>query len=109
MGNSVIFPLGLMRPIWLPSYSVNQRLPSGPAVILSGELPDVGRRNSVIFPLGVMRPIWLTLFSVNQRLPSGPAVIPSGPLAYVGIVNSVSFPASRTELMVGVGWRVTVD
>src|SRR5260221_2846211 len=32
-GNSVMVPLGLMRPIWLPPCSVNQRLLSGPAVI----------------------------------------------------------------------------
>src|SRR5260370_9186353 len=34
-GNSVMVPLGVMRPILLllPSSSVNQRLPSGPVVI----------------------------------------------------------------------------
>ena len=55
---------------------MNQRLPSGPAVIPtgfgaagSGELGDgIGCR--------VDLPIWLTASSVNQRLPSGPAVIP---------------------------------
>src|SRR5436853_7454529 len=66
----------VMRPILLPSRSVNQRLPSGPAVIPSGLLLDVGRGNSLMVPLGLMRPIWLPSCSVNQRLPSGPAVIP---------------------------------
>ena len=39
-------------------WSVNQRLPSGPAVISTGRLP-VSRpaENSVIVPLGVIRPI----------------------------------------------------
>ena len=37
-GNSVIVPLGLMRPILLPMNSVNQRLPWGPAVIPSRPL-----------------------------------------------------------------------
>ena len=32
-GNSVTMPAGVMRPILLPSPSVNHRLPSGPAVI----------------------------------------------------------------------------
>ena len=34
-------PAGVMRPILLPSVSVNQRLPSGPGVMLSGEPPAV--------------------------------------------------------------------
>ena len=35
-GNSVTVPFGEMRPIALPTFSVNQRLPSGPLVIPSG-------------------------------------------------------------------------
>ena len=38
-------PAGVIRPIWLASSSVNQRLPSGPAVIQSGRLPAVGMGN----------------------------------------------------------------
>ena len=36
-----------MRPILLPACSVNQRLPSGPAVIPAGSLFAVGVENSV--------------------------------------------------------------
>src|SRR5437763_734208 len=86
-----------MHPILLPPCSVNQRLPSGPAVIPSGPLPYVGRGNSVIMPLVLMRPILLPSGSVNQRLPSGPAVIPHGPLADVGTGNSVMFPAGVVD------------
>ena len=64
---------------------MNQRLPSGPAVIPSGPLLAVMRCvNSVMVPAGVIRPILLPVYSVNQRLPSGPAVIPAGPLLAVG-------------------------
>ena len=53
-GNSLIVPEGVMRPI-LPG-SVNQRLPSGPAVMpLAYLLDDSG--NSLMWPAGVMRPI----------------------------------------------------
>src|SRR5581483_619429 len=38
-GNSVTTPLGVIRPIRFPKYSVNQRLPSGPATMSSGH-PD---------------------------------------------------------------------
>lgn len=41
-------PLGVMRPILLPPASVNQRLPSGPAVMPWGRLSVVGIGNSVI-------------------------------------------------------------
>src|SRR5512135_6752 len=73
------------RPILLPFCSVNQRLPSGPAVIPVGPLLAVGSGpNSVMMPAGVIRPILLPFCSVNQRLPSGPAVIPVGRLVGVG-------------------------
>src|SRR5215468_1448581 len=81
-----------MRPIRLPLVSVNQRLPSGPAVIPKGPLLTVGIENSVIVPVGVMRPI-LLLDSVNQRLPSGLAVIDAGSLLAVETGNSVTAPA----------------
>src|SRR5579871_6106538 len=76
-----------MRPILLSLFSVNQRLPSGPAAISSGWLLG-GSANSVTAPLGVMRPISLTPTSVNQRLPSGPAVMAPG-ILWAGRVNSV--------------------
>src|SRR5712691_8391664 len=91
-------PAVVMRPIWFPPDSVNQRLPSGPAVMLEGPavipgpLAPVGRGNSLMLPPGVMRPILLALYSVNQRLPSEPAVMPSGLLAAVGTENAVIVP-----------------
>ena len=64
----------MIRPIWLPVFSVNQRLPSGPAVMPFGPLLAVMPvENSVTMPAGVIRPIRLPVYSVNQRLPSGPA------------------------------------
>jgi hypothetical protein len=45
-------------PIKFPLYPVNQRLPSGPAVIPYGELLTVGTGNSVTTPAGVILPIW---------------------------------------------------
>src|SRR6266851_5201232 len=75
-----------MRPMLFPA-SVNQKLPSGPAVIPSGELLCVGTGNVVMLPLGVMRPMLFD--SANQRLPSGPAVMPLGKLAGE---NSVMVP-----------------
>ncbi len=71
-------PGGVIRPILLPTVSVNQRLPSGPAAMPAGPLPAVGLRNSVTSPPGVMRPIRLPVNSVNQRLPSGPAAMACG-------------------------------
>ena len=55
-------PAGVIRPILLPSISVNQRLPSGPAVMPSGLLlRRCGMANSVTTPAGVIRPILLPL------------------------------------------------
>src|SRR2546426_37963 len=52
-----------MRPIWLPLLSVNQRAPSGPAVMLYGPAAAVGIVNSVMTPPVVIRPILLPLLS----------------------------------------------
>src|SRR5262245_28209502 len=94
-GNSVTTcVVGLIRPI-LPPLAVNQRLPSGPAVIPQGSLWGVGRLNSVTTPEGVIRPLRLAPPSANQRLPSGPAVIPSGLLLAVGIGNSLMVTDNR--------------
>src|SRR5262245_37720131 len=87
-----------MRPIapgtvLLLGGCVNQRLPSGPAVMRVGVVPGVmPAENSVTTPVGVIRPILFA--SVNQRLPSGPRVIPTGLL--LGVMpaeNSVITPA----------------
>src|SRR5262245_28658421 len=87
----MVVPVGVMLPIWLPSESVNQRLPSGPAVISKDVVKLMGSWNSVKAPDGVICPILPGPDSVNQRLglPVGPAVMPQGMLEAVGIVNSV--------------------
>src|SRR6266581_341096 len=95
MRNSVTTPAGVMRPMLFPLNSVNQRLPSGPAVMPKGLLSPVGMENSpVTTPAGVMRPILFPEYSVNQRLPSGPAVMPRGKVEAVGMGNSVMVPAA---------------
>src|SRR5438477_281535 len=83
-----------IRPILLLFSSVNQRTPSGPAVMPEGALPAVGTVNSVMTPSVVIRPILLpaNASSVNQRAPSGPVVMPTGALPAVGTVNSVMTP-----------------
>src|SRR5581483_2023548 len=96
MANPVIVPVGVMRPILSEpneDVSVNQRLPSGPAIIPLRELPCVGVANPVTVPVGVMRSILDTFLSVNQRLPSDPnaiacpTMLPGG-----GMANSVIVP-----------------
>src|SRR5512133_940452 len=67
MGYSVKMPEGVIMPILLPSYSVNQMLPEGSTAIPVGVLPEVGTGNSVISPDVVFRrPILLPARSVNQ-------------------------------------------
>src|SRR5262245_55930850 len=89
-----------MRPIGpgievLLGCCVNHTLPSGPAVMNTGEVPGViPAENWVTTPAGVIRPILFPGTSVNQRLPSGPRVIPAG--ALLGVMpaeNSVITPA----------------
>src|SRR5712692_4429412 len=82
-----------MRPI-LPTASVNQRSPSGPAVISVGLLLVVGVGVKVIVPDVVIRPIRADCepSRVNQRLPSGPVVISSVDALLVGIVKEVNLP-----------------
>src|SRR6266568_3243481 len=89
-----------MRPMLLPPNSVNQRAPSGPAVMPAGSLLAVGTANSVTTPAVVMRPILSadTADSVNQRAPSGPAVMPTGLLLAVGTANSRILPESARAL-----------
>ena len=50
--NSVIFPAGVMRPIWPASVSENQMLPSGPSAMPSGPAFAVGTANSSSAPAG---------------------------------------------------------
>ena len=80
---SVIDPPGVIFPMVLPMFSVNQRLPSGPLTISCGnvwisiELPVVGY--SWTTPVdGFTLPMFPSPASTNHTLPSGPLVIPSG-------------------------------
>src|SRR5438105_3208626 len=76
------------------SLSVNQRLPSGPAVMPSGSLLKValGTGYSVKAPVTVTFPILFLLISVNHNLPSGPTVMSHGPPSGVGTAYSVKAP-----------------
>ena len=91
-GYWVMFPLVVIRPRTLAVFSVNQRLPSGPATMSKGQRPAMPSENSEITPLVVIRPILLEPFSVNQRLPSGPRAMPQGMANLVGTANSVIEP-----------------
>ncbi len=68
-------PAVVIRPIWQAFASVNQRLPSGPAVRNIGLLEEVGTENSVTTPAVVIRPILVPPGSVNQRFPSDPTAM----------------------------------
>src|SRR5438552_3158676 len=46
--NSVISPDGVILPIWLLLYSLNQRFPSGPTRMPPSPLPGLGSSNSVM-------------------------------------------------------------
>src|ERR1700736_4011218 len=79
MANSEIWPLIVMRPIWLALFSVNQSAPSGPEVISNAPLFALGIANSVMVPwTGLSLPILFDPGSVNQRLPSGPDTMRAG-------------------------------
>src|SRR5260370_14678403 len=98
IGNSVITPAVVMRPILpgtdsLAKPSVYHSTPSDPVVINWGTLGVVGILNSVITPAVVMRPMLPVLNSVNHNAPSGPVVMTSGKLLAVGIGKSVAAPA----------------
>ena len=67
----------VMRPTVLSLISPNQRLPSAPAVMYSGEAFVVGN-SPVTAPSVVIRAILPVPDSAIQRLPSGPAAIPQG-------------------------------
>ena len=86
-----------MRPIeWLPLL-VNQRLPSGPAVMSCGLLM-VACVKLLTTPAVVMRPSELFVVFVNHRAPSGPTVISLGCEIPVP-VNFVTAPSGETRPM----------
>ncbi len=99
--NSVIAPLGVIRPIAgvVPS-SVNHRAPSGPPVMLRGLLSGFSPAvNSVMVPLCVIRPIALVAPStVNHRLPSAPGAMDAAPLLSPA-VNSVIAPGAAAAAL----------
>src|SRR6516164_5196677 len=109
VGNSIIEPDVLMRPILTPTCggasSVNHRAPSGPVAMVCGQ-QFVGSGYSVMAPVMSMRPImpvYPTISTVNQSAPSGAAVMPDTPhdawqvehgaKVGKGIGNSVNTPA----------------
>ena len=57
IGNSLMSPVVVIRPIRLLPACVNHSAPSGPLVICRGLLKAVGIGNSVKTPLVVMRPM----------------------------------------------------
>jgi hypothetical protein len=57
-------PDGVMLAILSAKFSVNQRLPSVPVVMLIASLFGVGMSNSVIVPAGVILPILFPTSSV---------------------------------------------
>jgi len=98
----VTVPSGVIRPTWLKTGSVNQTLPSGPAVIPpkagASYRPNCETANSLMAPVfRLSRPIWSTLLSSNQMLPSGPAVMLSASALGVGIAKSVTVPLGVTR------------
>src|SRR5437764_3869202 len=95
MANSVTVPVGVTRPILLPLFSTNHKLPSGPAVMAYGPLEPVGMANSVIVPEGVIRAILFAPTSVNHTFPSGPVVTPRGKPKELGRLNSLMLPSAN--------------
>src|SRR2546423_11024749 len=91
MGNAVKLPAVVMRPMAFPLKAVNQRLPSGPAVMNRGSPKACGTGKPVKLPAVVMRP--MSVPAVNQRLPSGPVVMLIGSPLPVGVGDSVIVPA----------------
>ena len=103
--NSVTTPAGVIRPIRFAPYSVNQRLPSGPAVIPAGTAVALMPAENVgDAAVGVMRPIrpdggpdGPAPDAVNQMLPSGPAAMSPGPNAARGADRELGHRAPRGD------------
>src|SRR5262245_44895295 len=89
MEYSVNVPPVVTLATLLPAFSVNHRLPSGPATMAQGELLAVGTEYSVTVPAGVTLAILLAAVSATQRLPSGPWAMPVGWLELVVRANSL--------------------
>ena len=93
--------LRLISPICpekLADCSVNQRLPSGPAVIVTGIPPGVGTgKNWNAFVVGLIIPSSWRAGLVNQRFPSAPETIESGlpPTVSVGYSEMLAASSCR--------------
>ena len=74
---------------------MNQRFPSGPAVMPSGSLMPVSLTFEIT-PSAVMRPMVLLITLVNQRLPSGPEAIAVG-LSTLGSEKLLMVPVGVTR------------
>src|SRR6187402_3412730 len=93
--SSVTTPAVVILANLLARFSVNQRLPSGPAMMPWTPLAAVGTGNFVIAPVVVMRPISLLPASVNQRFPSGPVAMSSRfPVLVTGNSVRTSLPGA---------------
>jgi hypothetical protein len=103
-GKRVTAPVVVIRPIQLTSplaegWTVNHRLPSGPAVMSTGTPLDP-RGCQLNVPLAVTRPMPSPSPPVNQRAPSGPAAMPRGPKRD-GTMNRRTAPAPSSRPIVG--------
>ena len=97
----IVYSVKTPEVVTLPTFptdSVNQRLPSGPAVMPSPV--ELGARYLVKTP-EVVTLTTLPFCSVNQRFPSGPAVMPNGVegiLLFSGMMYSVMSPTAAWAL-----------
>lgn len=57
--------MGVMRPIWFPSNWVNQRLPSGPAVMSQAPTAVAGRGKRVTMPTGLGGVVGVCVFAAG--------------------------------------------
>ncbi len=90
-GNSLTVPLVVIRPMLLLVGSVNQRLPSDPAVMaLAG--PAGGVASSVIAPVSGTSVSIVPARSVNHMLPSGPGAMSIGVVLPAGTEYSMIVP-----------------
>ena len=67
----------VIRPMRLPSFSVNQSVLAGPRAMYSGRPPAVTPPSVVNCPDVVIRPMLFATACANQSAPSGPTVMPS--------------------------------
>src|SRR5437763_1297824 len=93
MGNSVMAPPVVIRPILSPAASVNHKAPSGPALI-SGGVAGAGWERAKPAPAPAVLPprSFSPLIRDHHRAPPPPPVLPRGSPAPVGGVTSTQAP-----------------